>query len=152
MYESEFVSDYQYDVPEMPKECQGCGVQCELSAKITGLTYMKDQTIQEGLDLLGEGGDEFNALVDEYLSPEVAEDMKQATRNSVDETLECIDGNIERLKDEKEASALACSGLLKIRASKAGTTYTVGVCTSSRIHDGNQFTHIPAHVETDPEQ
>ncbi len=152
MNESEFISDYQYEIPEVPKECQDCGVQCGLSTEIIGLTYMKDQAIQEGLDLLGEESDEFHALADEHLSPELAERMKQDTRNSVNETLECIDENIERLKIEKEAKALACSGLLKMRASKTGTTYTVGVCTSSLVYNGNQFAHIPAHVETHPEQ
>lgn len=133
------------------KKCQGCGVQCEAGSRLLSLLFMKHMANRAGESLIGEDGQAFDAMIDEQVPTEFAEEIKQSIRKMVGEDMSDLDQRIDEAKQDKAANELACDGVLKMRASKGDVTYTVNVCTSPRVYlrDGNQPDHLPAHVRAE---
>jgi len=104
-----------------------------------------------GSSLVGDSGERFDDMVEARVPEEDVEEVKQGVRRSVSESLEELDEGIEAIKDDITANAVACSGVLKMRASKAGVTYTVNVCTSSRAYGKDAPTSLPTHIQIRPQ-
>lgn len=134
----------------IPSECEGCGVQCELQAKIGSLLILKHWMEATGENLIGDEGEQFDERIDAQLPDEVADMIKSGIRSNVSSNLEEIDKNLEDTQQEMSANSLSCGGLLKMRAAKDDVTYTVSVCTSPRLYirDGDPA-HLPTHVKAE---
>jgi hypothetical protein len=137
----------------VPEKCGGCGVQCDLSMDLARAMAMKQAVEHAGGGLVGEAGERFDAMIEATVPEEIADEAKEGIRKSVGEGIGEVDRTIEGIQDEINANALACSGVLKMRASREGVTYTVSVCTSPRIYirDGPS-TQVPTHIRADSEK
>ncbi len=136
-----------YDV-DIPDECRGCAVQCENFSKLEGLMVHKEMGNMIGESLMGDEGKEFDEMLESRLPEEVAEGVKTHLRQSIVDGLDDIDQRVSNIKDKISADALACDGVLKMRASKGDVTYTVNVCTSQREYSRDNSTpeHMPVHI------
>lgn len=140
---------------QIPPKCEGCGVQCDLAQKLVGLIMKKNLGLQVGEQLIGDvpifglGEDQELEQIEE-LGIENIEELKSGIRKLVGDGLDNIDDEIDSLNAEINANAIACDGVLKMRASKGDVTYTVSVCTSPRVYmrDSDYPEHISAHVKT----
>lgn len=146
-------SSFNPDDPEqiladkIPPKCKDCGIQCELGSELVRLLVAKHVVEEEAGGLVGESGDEFDTMVDEQVPMELADEVKRTVRQSASEDLDDIDYAIDEVNREMDSNALACSGILRMRARKGDVSYTVSVCTSSKqyIRDGLS-SHIPTHI------
>lgn len=133
---------------DLPDRCKGCAVQCENFAELAGLMVHKEMGNMIGESLVGDEGKEFDEMLDSRLPEDIAEEAKVHLRQSVGDGLEDIDQRVTDIKDKISADALACDGVLKMRASKGDVTYTVNVCTSQREYTRDSSTpeHMPVHI------
>jgi hypothetical protein len=137
----------------VPEKCSGCGVQCDLSIQLAGVMAMKRTVEHAGESLMGEPGERFDAMVEAMVPEEIADRAKESIRMSVGEDIGEMDKSIEGIQDDINANALSCDGVLKMRASREGVTYTVNVCTSRRIYmRGGAPTQVPTHIRADSEK
>jgi len=132
----------------LPPQCEGCGVQCEAASRLMSLLISKQLAQQAGETLVGEDGERVDEMIDEAVPPEVANDVKHQLRMMVGKDMETIDQEIDSEQAGINANALACSGVLKMRASKGDVTYTANICTSPRVYsrDSVQPEHLPVHI------
>lgn len=140
-------SDFE-SMPTLPDKCKGCGIQCNLYSKIAELLDMQASLGAFGEDLVGEPGAQFDAFIDSQIPDELADNVKKQTRQKVGSDIEKLDQDISETRREIDNHALACNGVLKMRASKGDVTYTASICTSPALYvrDG-RAAHIPIHVE-----
>ena len=133
---------------EIPPKCEGCGVICDAKSKLKGLLFNKYAISHFGEHLMTDG-DEFDAMIDENLPAEVADEIKKQARTTVVDGLDTLDSDIESIYADINANTLACDGILKMRATKGDATYTVSVCTSPRAYfrDSGTPRHISTHVD-----
>jgi hypothetical protein len=134
----------------IPTQCEGCGVQCELRTALMGLQIAKHMMQQAAGGLVGESGEAFDAMIDEQVPAEVADQIKLDVRKMAGRDIESLDESIDRAQQEIDSNALSCSGVLKMRASKGDVTYTVSVCTSQKqyVRDGRP-SHLPVHIKAE---
>lgn len=133
---------------DLPERCRDCAVQCGNFATLAALMHHKEMGNMIGESLVGDEGKEFDEMLDSHLPVEIAEEAKVHLRQSIGDGLEDIDQRVTGIKDKISADALACDGVLKMRASKGDVTYTVGVCTSQREYTRDSSTpeHTPVHI------
>lgn len=133
---------------DLPDKCMGCAVQCENVAELGKLMANKDMGNMIGESLVGEEGREFDEMLETKLPEKIAAEAKTNLRQLVGDGLEDIDRRITDVKDKITADALACDGVLKMRATKGDVIYTVSVCTSQREYtrDSSAPEHLSVHV------
>lgn len=137
---------------EVPEACADCAVQCELASRLSKV-YLAKLSIEHFAEdkLLGEGGAEFDAIVDDSFPSEVTNSIKQGTRQEVAQALGDMDDEAMRLKNLMHSASSTCSRPLKMRASKEWTTYTVTVCTSPLPYINADARHVPTHLSIKPQ-
>lgn len=141
------------EILAIPEKCRDCPVQCELQARMGELLMAQQAMGSFGEALVGKKGEKFDEMIDATLPREVADEMKEVARKRVGFDLEKVDENIDETRQEIDAIALSCSGVLKMRATKGDVTYTVSLCTSPRVYlrDGGPA-HTPSHIQADSAQ
>ncbi len=140
---------------EIPPKCQDCGIQCDLASKILKLAVAGELVEGIGGSLLGESGEKFNEMLRfKVADEEIADRMAESTRQGVGDSLEKIERQVEDIKEDSAAYALACQGILKMQATKGDVTYTVSVCTSARAYtrDNGVPKHLGMHIQADSAQ
>lgn len=139
--------DIEEQVAEaIPDRCSDCGVQCELGAQLTRMLIIKHMMTHAAESLIGQSGESFNATIDANAPAEIADQIKQLTREATAGNLDEIDRQIEVAKEEITANSSSCSAPLKMRTSKAGVSYTVSVCTSPKQYMDDGSAHMPTHI------
>jgi hypothetical protein len=105
-----------------------------------------------GESLVGEDGQEFDQWIEDTIPPEMADEAKTEFRKDVGDTIAEIYERIEAGQQEIAANAMACSGVLRMRATKDHVTYIVNLCTSPRVHvlGREKPMHISLHVSANP--
>jgi hypothetical protein len=147
------MSELSSRLASVPDKCSGCGVQCDLSMDLARAMAMKRAAEHAGGSLVGEAGERFDAMVEAMVPEEIADEAKDVIRKTVGEDIGEMDKTIEGIQDEIKANALSCNGVLKMRASREGVTYTVSVCTSPRIYiRGGAPTQAPTQIRADSEK
>ena len=134
-------------------DCKDCPVQCDLASKLGGLLltkHMMQSTVEDMF--LGKAGDEIDAQIDDKLPPEHADEMKKTIRQMAAGDLDEKDGAIKDTKQQMNDSASNCDGVLKMRASKGGTTYTASICTSSEQYPHSHKNHVSTHIKTSDQE
>lgn len=133
---------------DLPDKCMGCAVQCENVAELAKLMARQEMGNRVGESLVGDEGKEFDEMLEANLPKEVAAEAKTNVRQVVGDGLEDVDRRITDVKDKITADALACDGVLKMRATKGDVIYTVSVCTSQREYtrDSSAPEHLSVHV------
>lgn len=134
----------------MPESCGDCAVQCDLATELGKLIFAKHLSTFASEHLVGEAGEEFNAMIDQQVPPEHAEEVKKAIRGAAAAGMDDVDMEIDRTKDEMNFNAAACDGVLKMRATKADTTYTATICTSSAQYPISDKNHVSSHIKSSP--
>lgn len=112
------------------------------------LLVQKETGNSVGASLLADKSELLDEMTADHLSNAITEEMITELRQHVGDKLDDIDRAIDNAKEEITANTLACSGFLKMRASKGDVTYTVAVCTSPREYtrDTSGYEHLPAHI------
>jgi hypothetical protein len=139
-------------MPSIPEQCIGCAVQCEALSSLATLILAKAVGNFHAERLVGDEGTAFDELIDKSCSEESADLLKSAFRQALGGDLDEIDEGIEEFNDQISSNALACSGVLKMRASRDGASYTVSVCTSPLVYgdDSTRRKHVPTHILRTP--
>lgn len=130
----------------IPSECAGCAVQCELGSQVGSLILKKHLMLGMAEMLVSEQGDAIDKAIDEAVPTEVADDLKRLFRTSAAENIDDVESELEATKALMATASAKCDGVLKMRASKKGTTYTVAVCTSPDFYITGEE-HIPVHID-----
>lgn len=100
--------------------------------------------------MMGSDGERLDHMIDENVPAELASEMKQGVRTQTAMRLDEVESDILSAKTDMALHSSLCDGPLKMRASKAGTTYTVSACTSPELYtEGNTpWQHVPVHIKT----
>lgn len=139
--------------PELaiPDKCRDCGIQCELGRQLLEMTLFRHVAGSAAEELVGDSGMQFDEMIDRAFPEEKADDIKAMFRKNAGNSLEEIDEAIDSCREEIDANAMSCGGVLRMRATKGDVTYTVNVCTSQRLYDrdGKLPKHVPVHIRAD---
>ena len=130
-------------------ECRNCGVQCELVGELGELLLAKSFAEHVGGHMVGEEGEQFDRFIESVLPEDHVAEAKSGMRKTLGESMEEIDNDIAKKKDQIAANSRSCTGTLNMRARKDGVTYTASVCTSARVNVRGSQRHLPTHIRTD---
>ena len=134
----------------IPPSCIDCPLQCALAKSLGGLILDKHEMSFFAEKLVGEDGQIFDDVVKDYAPAETANEIKSFVRGEAAAGLDAIDEQIASAEALMKSIATECDGVLKMRATKTGTTYTATICTSQGEYPDSDINHTEAHVKTRP--
>jgi hypothetical protein len=132
----------------IPDKCRDCPVQCEAMANLAKLVLHKNAMLEYGDNLMGDGGQALEDVLKSMVPEERVEDMTKDHRQIVVDNIDDIDDQIAAKEEEMAGISRSCSGVLRLRAKKAGVTYLVSLCSSNRVNIRGKADHLPAHIKT----
>lgn len=139
------MSDFVID-----EKCLSCPVQCDLRGEY-GIAEKKAEFMTNGAEsLVGEEGKAFDAFIEDFApDDESATELKIKVRKSTAANINDLEERMTHISDESRSYSNSCDGTLKMRATKEGKTYTVGVCTSALLYlvNDDRQSHPSVHVQ-----
>ena len=153
MFERDMALATELDIPE---KCRTCPVQRDVKEEILSTLTQKFVVSCVAEGLVGEQGRYFDEALEEAreefgASVEDTEEFSTKYRQFTAETLDVADEALDELKEIREDLAAACDGPLRMRASKKGRTYTVGICTSGLFEENSDLI-LPVNIESADEK
>lgn len=131
---------------ELKSGCISCPQQADIQKDLLKFSLIKHFLELGGESLVGESGEEFDKFITTQVPAEDVTMLSQNIRKLVGNSLDDIDSKIDAVQARSKELGDSCGGIFKMRASKDGICYKVGVCTSSVLrqsndnYDGNALT------------
>lgn len=119
----------------IPDACLACPRQCALTEDLEGASMSHAKWIALGNITMDERFDAASKGMFENL-PGMTDDTIEAsqttTRKMVGMMIDMVADEMHEIEERSGTLSEACDGVLKMRASKDGRTYTVAICTSEQ--------------------